>query len=67
MRHVTTPKRFMYVSVSMDSTEMGLGVLVSITKYEAIPTKRSTELWEKDLSFYWRNFFQETPFNHCEE
>ena len=40
MRHVTTPKRFMYVSVSMDSTEMGLGVLVSITKYEAIPTKR---------------------------
>ena len=29
MRHVTTPKRFIYASVSMDSTEMGLGVLVS--------------------------------------
>ena len=29
MRHVTTPKRFIYASVSVDSTEMGLGVLVS--------------------------------------
>ena len=29
MRHVTTPKRFIYASVSEDSTEMGLGVLVS--------------------------------------
>ena len=29
MRHVTTPKRFIYASVSVDSTGMGLGVLVS--------------------------------------
>ena len=29
MHHVTTPKRFIYASVRMDSTEMGLGVLVS--------------------------------------
>ena len=29
MRHVTTPKRFIYASVRMDSTEMELGVLVS--------------------------------------
>ena len=29
MRHVTTPKRFIYASVSVDSTEMGLGVQVS--------------------------------------
>ena len=38
MRHVTTPKRFTYASVSVDSTEMGLGVLVSnkFTNFHAL-------------------------------
>ena len=37
MRHVTTPKRFIYASVRMDSTEMGLGVVVSNSMTHELP------------------------------
>lgn len=37
MRHVTTPKRFIYASVSVDSSEMGLGVLVSNNMTHELP------------------------------
>ena len=37
MRHVTTPKRFIYASVRMDSTEMGLGVVVSNNMTHELP------------------------------
>ena len=32
-------------------------------KYEAIPTKRLTKFWEKDLSFCWRKNFYNLPLN----
>ena len=43
MRHVTTPKHFIYASVRMDSTEMGLGVLVS-NKFMIRPDARESTL-----------------------